>query len=190
MLDNKHMPVKKKSVSPKKRKEFREAANSIPGLIIEHVSFKEDNSLDNKTKPSSKYMLSNEKRLEHQKKRLTVFIGVGIIVLALGALWVVNVRSFFFDTKHTLSNEEQLVDKIKKNFDTTVGLVTPRPTLASSTQNIPVNTETLRAAVIAGLLSASSSTTTAPSSTTTPLDMEAHSVSSTLQIATTTTSTP
>lgn len=187
------MPVKKKSVSSKKRKEIRDAANSIPGLIIEHVSFEKTqaNTAEQKnTKSPSKYMLSNEKRLEHQKKRLTVFIGVGIVVLALGTLWVVNVRSFFFDTKHTLSNEEQLVNKIKQNFDTTIGQVTPRPTLASSTQNAPVDTETLRAAVIAGLLSASSTTPTSSSSTTTPLDTPKNSATSTFLITTTTTSTP
>lgn len=176
------MPVKKKSVSPKKRKEIREAANSIPGLIIEHVSFKNSDASSHTKHATqmSKYMLSEEKRIEHKKKRIAVFIAVGTIILALLVLWFVNISSFFFDTKHTFSNEEQLIDKIKQNFDTTVGLVSPRPTLPSSTENATVSTETLRAAVIAGLLSTSS---TISSTTLTTSTKE-------FEITTTTTSTP
>ncbi len=182
------MPVKKKPVSSKKRKEIRDAANSIPGLIIEHVSFEKNEpgpSDQKNTKSPHKYMLSNEKRLEHQKKRLTVFIGVGVVVLALVALWVVNVRTFFFDTKHTLSNEEQLIDKIKKNFDNTVGLVSEaRPTFSSTTETKAPTPEALKAAVLAGLLSASSSTSTALSSTTTPLELISTSTMNTIPTTT------
>lgn len=157
------MPVKKnkKSLSTKKRKEIREAANSIPGLLIEHVSFTntDDQSKKSEAKINQKYMLSPEKQKEQQKKRFTVFLGVGTIVIALFSLWVFNIRSFFFDSKHTLSNEEQLIDKLKKNFDSTVGLVGSPPTLPTSTPEKNLNIETLKAAVIAGLLESSTPTT-------------------------------
>ncbi len=160
------MPVKK-TVSSKKRKEIHEAANSIPGLIIEHVTFadKENNPEQNKSK--HKYMLSVEKQREHQKKRFTVFIGVGTVMLVLGVLWVFNIKTFFFDSKHTLSQEEELLGTVKQNFDNTVGLVTANAdTLAtSSRQEEVVSAEQLKAALIAGLLVSSTPATTSTSST-------------------------
>jgi len=163
------MPVKKphkKTVSSKKRKEIREAANSIPGLLIEHVSFDENTGDDNRefTQPSHQYMLSPEKRLEHQKKRFTVFVGVSTIVLALCILWFVNIRSSFFDSKFSTSTEEQLLSNLKQNFENTVGLVTERPT-TSQTTTTPVNEEQLKAALLAGLLASSTTSTVNTTST-------------------------
>ena len=181
------MPVKKtkkKSVSPKKRKEIREAANSIPGLIIEHVAFDEspDNNNREPINPSHKYMISAEKRREHQKKRFTVFVGVGTVVLALCILWFVNIRSSFFDSKFSTSNEEQLLSNLRQNFENTVGLVADRPIILATstpTSTQSVNQEQLKNALLAGLR-ASNTTSTASSSVST----------STVQSNTTTTSTP
>jgi len=184
------MPVKKtpkKSVSQKKRKEIHEAANSISGLLIEHVSFDENSNDTNRefNPPSHKYMLSAEKRREHQKKRFTVFVGVGTVILALCILWFVNIRTFFFDSKFNTSTEEQLLSNLKQNFENTVGLVGERPTTLVTTTR-PVDQEQLKAALIAGLL-ASSTTSTASS---TVITITSTTTSSVQINSTSTTSTP
>ncbi len=169
------MPVKatKKTVSQKKRKEIREAARSIPGLIIEHVSFDQNNSQDNNETPghNKKYMLSDAKRREHQKKKNTMLIGVGIVVAVLIGLWLVNMKSFFFDSKHSISSEEALLNSIRNDYNSTIGLLEERPKVVSSTlENIrqeELQKENLKAALLAGLLATSSTTSTETTSTNT-----------------------
>ncbi len=170
------MPVKatKKTVSHEKRKEIREAARSIPGLIIEHVSFDQNNSVDNNDetpKHNKKYMLSDAKRREHQKKKNTMLIGVGIVIAVLIGLWIVNMKSFFFDSKHTLSSEEVLLNNIRNDYNSTVGLLDERPKVVSTTlENIrqeELQKENLKAALLAGFLSTTSTTSTESLSTST-----------------------
>lgn len=164
------MPVKasKKTISQKKRREIHDAAASIPGLIIEHVAFGKNSSArdsGNNDRPNKRYMLSDEKRREHQKKRTTVAIGVGSVVLILAILWVVNIKTFFFDSKHSISVEETILKAVKNDFKSTVGTISEdKPTIASSTENI-LQTASLQAALIAGL-EASSTSSPATSSTT------------------------
>ena len=158
------MPVKanKKTISQKKRKEIHDAASSIPGLIIEHVAFghKASSGGDEDNRPNKRYMLSDEKRRERQKKTSTVAIGVGIVLIVLGILWVINLKTFFFDSKHSTSIEQEILNAVKTDFKETVGTVTKdRPTIASSTENV-IETANLQAALIAGLASASASSTT------------------------------
>lgn len=180
------MPVKKakKTVSSKKRKEIHEAANSIPGLIIEHVAFNKDEEPQEKERSNHKYMLSVDKQKEHQKKRFTVFVGVGTIMLVLCGLWFLNVKTFFFDSNYNISKEEQLLNTVKQNFDNTVGLVAGNKGATTTTNPEVLSKEHLKAALIAGLLvsstpSSATSSATTTSTTSTPV-MTTTSTTSTL----------
>ncbi len=175
------MPVtkpNKKIVSQEKREEIREAVGSIPGLLIEHVPFDQNNSEDdedNDINHNKKYMLSDEKRREHKKKKSTMFFGVGIVVIVLGVLWIVNLKTFFFDSKHSLSNEGLLLDKIKNDYNNTLGKLGERPEIVSSTVNA-INEQTipeadLKAALLAGLASISTTSSTASSTATSTVDV-------------------
>ncbi len=194
------MPVKKttkKSVSKQDRKEIREAARSIPGLIIEHVSFDQNTSMndDEGTNYNKKYMQSAEKRREHLKKRNTMLFGVGIVVLVLCGMWILNMKSFFFDSKHSISSEQALLSSIRNDYNNTVGLLSAQTTETSSTE--PVATEKpvdLRAALIAGLEAASTSSSTLGTATSSTTTSTAESTNfptaKTVTSTTNTTSTP
>ncbi len=197
------MPVKatKKTVSHEKRKEIREAARSIPGLIIEHVSFDQNNSMDNNNETpthNKKYMLSDAKHREHQKKKNTMLMGVGIVVVVLIGLWIVNMKSFFFDSKHSISSEEALLSSIRNDYNSTIGLLGERPQVVSSTleaiKQEELQKENLKAALLAGFLSTSSTTSTEmnsiSTSTTSTLDINDFPTSKTVTSTTSTKSTP
>ncbi len=172
------MPVKssKKIVSKKKRKEIHDAVGSIPGLIIEHVAFSENSQKSEDTgndRPNKKYMLSAQKYNEQRKKQRTVFIGVAIVILALATLWILNIKTFLFDSKNTISVEEKILKTVKDDFKSTVGSVSDqRPSITSST-NEEIQTANLQAALMAGLATMNTNTST----------------SSTIDITTSTTST-
>jgi len=169
------MPVKKtipperdkpkKVISKHDRKEIREAVGSIPGLIIEHVSFDQNNSMSDENENinhNKRFMLSDEKRREHQKKKNTMFIGVGIVILVLAGLWIINMKSFFFDNKHSISSEEALLGTIKNDFDATIGRLNAAPTETSSPPKT-VPEEDLKSALLAGFASVSSTSSTVSS---------------------------
>jgi cytoskeletal protein RodZ len=185
------MPVKKntkKVVSKQDRKEIRDAVGSIPGLIIEHVSFDKNNSLgedivndDNeKITHNKRFMLSDEKRREQQKKKNTMFIGVGVVLLVLALLWVINIKSFFFDSKHSISNEETLLGTIKNDFDNTIGkLEKQNPTTSSPSPTKIILEKDLQSALLAGLASVSSTSSTLSTSSSTKDFPTAKTVTST-----------
>lgn len=168
------MPVKKttkKVVSKQDRKEIRDAVGSIPGLIIEHVSFDQNNSMndddirDDENENNShnkRFMLSDQKRREHQKKKNTMFAGVGIVLLLLIGLWIVNMKTFFFDNKHNISNEEALLGTIKNDFNTTIGRLEKQPLVTSSPPKA-IREEDLKSALLAGLASVSTTSSSASS---------------------------
>ena len=135
-------------------------------------------------------MMSDEKRREHRKKKTGVFVGVGIIVLVLCILWVMNIKSFFFDSKHSTSVEESLLGSIKNDFENTVGQLSERPSIVSSTvEAITSSTATqdqqqeekLKAALIASLVAEvnSSTSSTVSTSSTTPIENTTTSTTST-----------
>lgn len=146
-----------KKISKQERSDIKDAVNSIPSLIIEHVSFSDSSSMDNENTnedPKQKYVLSHEKTKENIKKRNTILVGVGIILSVLIAMWILNVKTFFFDVTRTTSKEAQLLKTMKENFNSTVNLVSPTVATstasstselsASSTENISSITEALK----------------------------------------------
>lgn len=131
------MPVtkkKKNNSSGKKRikKDIAEAAKIIPDLIVEHVDFenREEEPENTKETITAKRPTVAPPRFQKQKTAIAA-IGVGVITLVVLFVWVINLKTSFYDFKfkpneelsiwkETKSELENIISDTKKNLNSAV----------------------------------------------------------------------
>jgi hypothetical protein len=117
----------KKNIAKKNRKKIKQAAELIPGLIVEHVT-KQAPSIHKQKTPTvtqtysvEGHLMSETAMYHTQQKKKFLFLGVATLMLLVFGMWTLNAwGAISLKNKNNTSTEQGLYDLAKEDFSDTL----------------------------------------------------------------------
>lgn len=135
------MPVKKQKANKKVKRDIKKAVEQLPGLMVEHVKFKEiEQPPELKKLPAPeryeeietkayKSLPYEDERTVRQKK-IWLWTGVTIFSAIIFLMWGWNMRSAFQDSFTNTKKQPGITDTVKTTWQETMETTEPKTPIA------------------------------------------------------------